>query len=326
MPDNNIYFDYQASTPLDKRVLSAMLPFMDSFVGNPMSMHWAGAKANEAVEKSRDTIASLLNVDPEEIIFTSGATEAINLLLKGMAWGLKERGNHIITTRIEHKAVLETCRNLENNGFEISYADVDQDGFIRMEELGKLIRSDTIILAIGHANNEIGVIQNLEEISSMVKPKGIHLFSDCAQSFGKVDFDFNKIDSFAFSGHKIYGPMGSGGLYINMKWQSRFLKSIHGGGQEHGFRSGTQNVAAIVGLAEACRICWKEKTKENIRLKAMRDSLWRKIKSELNDAELNGGLDNRLFGNINFSISSACCYLGRDLSRGLWPLAKFART
>lgn len=302
MLENKIYLDYQASTPLDKRVLSAMLPYMDSFVGNPMSKHWAGYLANEAIEESRDTIAGLLDVDPAEIIFTSGATESINLLLKGMARGLRNKGNHIITSTIEHKAVLETCGYLEKSGFEISYVGVNSDGFISMKDLEKLIRTDTIIVAIGHANNEIGVIQNLDEISSLVKSKGIHLFSDCAQSLGKVDFEFNKIDSFAFSGHKIYGPMGIGGLHIRRQWQDHFTKSIYGGGQEYWLRPGTQNVPAIVGLAEACKIAWDEMTAEKSRTKKLRDSLWTKIKTELPDAELNGGMNDRLCGNINFSI------------------------
>ena len=302
MSKDRIYLDYQASTPMDKRVLNAMLPFMDSFVGNPMSTHWAGFQANVAVDVSRNTIAELLNVDPEEIIFTSGATEAINLLLNGMAFGLKEKGNHIITTQIEHKAVLETCRNLENLGFNVSYAEADHDGYISIKTLEKYIRNETIIAAIGHANNEIGVIQNLHEITSLFKSKGIHIFSDTAQSFGKVDFSYNIIDSFAFSGHKIYGPMGIGGLRLGRVWQGHFAKPFYGGGQEFGFRPGTQNVAAIVGLAEACKIAWSELTNETSRIKELRDSLWSRIKSELSDAELNGGLDKRLCGNLNFSL------------------------
>jgi cysteine desulfurase len=302
--NRKVYLDNQATTPLDKRVLDAMIPVYESAFGNPMSKHFAGRNAHDMVEKAREIIALLISVNPEEVIFTSGATESINMAIKGIAFGLKNKGNHIITSRIEHKAVLECCRFLQSEGFEISYVEVDANGIISRENLEKEISANTILIAIGHANNEIGAIQDIAMISKTARKNNIHFFSDCAQSFGKIPFDAKLMDSFAFSGHKLYGPMGSGGLFIGMKWQSDFKKSIHGGGQEFGFRPGTHNVVAIIGLAEACRIAWEEMRIESERIKALRDTLWKRIKSELNDVELNGGMDNRLCGNINFSISS----------------------
>lgn len=304
MVRNKIYLDNQASTPLDKRVLEAMLPYFISEYGNPMSKHFAGQNAKNAIEKAREDIAQLLSAYSEEILFTAGATESINMAIKGIAFGLKDKGNHIITSRIEHKAVLECFTFLQSKGFEISYVEVDANGMISRENLEKEISDHTILIAIGHANNEIGTIQDIEMISKTARKYNIHFFSDCAQSFGKILFDAKLLDSFAFSGHKLYGPMGSGGLFIGMKWQSDFIKSTHGGNQEFAFRPGTQNVAAIVGLAESCKIAWDKMTVENERIKILRDTLWTRIKSQLNDVELNGGLDNRLHGNINFSIPS----------------------
>ena len=334
--------DNQASTPLDKRVLEAMMPYMLTECGNPASKHFAGRNANGAIERAREIIAELVSANPCEILFTSGATESTNMAIKGMAYGLKDRGRHIITSRIEHKAVLECCRFLQTEGFDVSYVEVDPNGLILQESLEKVISKNTILMAIGHANNELGTIQDIEMISKIARNNNIHFFSDCAQSFGKITVDSRLFDSFAFSGHKIYGPMGSGGLFIGRKWQSDFIKTQFGGGQEFGLRAGTQNVAGIVGMGKACKIAGEEMSEEMKRTKYLRDKLWKIIKLGLIDADLNGDFNNRLCGNINFSIpdvpseliinklsdqfafssGSACMSAGNEPSRVIMALGK----
>jgi len=302
--NNKVYLDYQSTTPIDPRVINEMVQVMQGESGNPMSKHFAGEMAKLLIENSRRTIANFIGASPDEIIFTSGATESINMAIKGLAMGLKEKGNHIITSTIEHKAVLETCLYLKKNGFNISYVNVNSEGFIDLNELSSLINENTILIAIGHANNEIGVIQDLQKIKTIASNNNIHLFLDCAQSFGKEDININNLDSMAFSGHKIYGPKGIGGLYIANKWKNNMTKLMHGGGQEFGLRAGSHNVPAIVGLEKAIEIAFSEKENDNRRMRDLRDKLWINIAEKINDVQLNGSIKNRLTNNLNFSLPS----------------------
>jgi len=302
-----IYMDNHATTPVDPRVLDAMLPYFSQKFGNAASRNhafgWAG---EEAVENARQQIASLINATPKEIIFTSGATESDNLMIKGIAEMYREKGNHIITQAIEHKAVLDTCKRLEKYGYEVTYLPVEKDGRINLEELRRAITPKTILISIMYANNEIGVVQPIAEIGKIAKEKGVFFHVDAVQAVGKIPVDVQKdgIDLMSISGHKIYGPKGVGALYVRRKNPRVQLAAIiDGGGHERGMRSGTLNVPGIVGLGQACEICQNEMAEEAAKLGALRDRLKDSIMSRLDETYINGSMTSRLPHNINISFA-----------------------
>src|SRR5271168_2334839 len=302
-----IYMDNHATTPLDPRVLQAMLPYFTEKFGNAASRNhsfgWAG---EEAVENARQQIASLINATPKEIIFTSGATESDNLMIKGVAEMYREKGNHIITQAIEHKAVLDTCKNLEKHGFEVTYLPVQRDGRVDPEAVRKAITPKTILITIMYANNEIGVINPMAEIGKIAKEHGIFFAVDGVQAVGKIPVDVQKdnIDLLAITGHKIYGPKGVGALYVRRRNPRVQLSAIiDGGGHERGMRSGTLNVTGIVGLGKACEIAQAEMTEENNRLLDLRNKLQAGIFERLDEVYVNGHPTERLPGNLNVSFA-----------------------
>ena len=302
-----IYMDNQATTAVDPRVVEAMLPYFTEKFGNPASRnHEFGWKAEEAVETSRAQIARLIHASPREIVFTSGATESDNLAIKGVADAYRAKGNHIITQATEHKAVLDTCRRLEQSGCEVTYLPVSKDGLIDLDELRRAITPKTILISIMHANNEIGVLQPIEEIGKLAKEKNVLFHVDAAQSVGKIPVGVEKlgIDLLAISAHKIYGPKGVGALYVRRKNPRVELSPMmDGGGHERGMRSGTLNVPGIVGLGKACEFCQKEMAGEGERLRALRDKLKDAVLSQLDDTSINGSMTHRLPGNLNLSFT-----------------------
>jgi len=306
-PKLPVYMDNQATTAVDPRVLEAMLPYFTEKFGNAASRnHEFGWKAEEAVETARGQIARLIHASPREIIFTSGATESDNLAIKGVAEAYRSKGKHIVTQATEHKAVLDTCKHLENHSYEVTYLPVAKDGLIDIAELRRAIRPDTILISIMHANNEIGVVQPIEEIGRIAKEKGVIFHVDASQSVGKIPVDVEKLgtDLLAISAHKIYGPKGVGALYVRRKNPRVELAAmIDGGGHERGLRSGTLNVPGIVGLGKACEICEKEMAQESERLGHLRDKLKDAIVSRLDDTFINGSMAHRLPGNLNFSFA-----------------------
>src|ERR1700686_5523573 len=301
-----IYMDNHATTPVDPRVVEAMLPYFTEKFGNAASRNhsfgWAG---EEAVETSRQQIASLINATPKEIIFTSGATESDNLMIKGIAEMFREKGNHIITQAIEHKAVLDTCKNLEKHGFEVTYLPVQRDGRVNIEDLKAAIKPTTILITIMYANNEIGVINPIAEIGKIAKEHGIFFAVDGVQAVGKVPVDVQKdnIDLLAITGHKIYGPKGVGALYVRRRNPRVQLSAmVDGGGHERGMRSGTLNVPGIVGLGKACEIAGQEMAAEADRLGKVPDKLKNKLESNLDYVHVNGSMEHRLPANLNVSF------------------------
>jgi len=298
-----IYLDNQATTPLDPAVLEAMLPYFNDKFGNAASVHHSfGHEAKEAVERSRTIIAKELNTSAREIVFTSGATESINLAIKGISEKLKEKGKHIITQVTEHNAVLDTCSALERRGWEITKLPVKQDGRIDPRMIEDAIRKDTVLVTIMHANNEIGVIQPVREIGDICKRHGVYFLVDASQSFAKISVDAKEIniDLLAFTAHKIYGPKGIGALFIKKKNPSVELElQIDGGGHERGFRSGTLPVALIVGFGKAVELCSQNRDAENKRLKQYRDQLIDDIMTAHTDVILNGSREQRLSNNLN---------------------------
>jgi len=305
-PKKPIYLDYQATTPMDPRVLDAMLPYFVEKFGNPHSRNHAyGWEAEEAVEKARKQVADLIGADEREIIFTSGATESNNLALTGVARFYKDRKNHIVTVVTEHKCVLDTCRHLEMEGFEVTYLPVRQNGLIDLDVLKQAITPKTVMVSVMAVNNEIGVIQPLEEIGHICREHGVFFHTDAAQAFGKIPLDVNRmnIDLMSISGHKIYGPKGIGALFVRRKPRVRLVPLIHGGGQERGFRSGTLPTPLCVGLGEAAAIAKREMTAEAERLKKLRDRFYERIMSRLPEVYLNGDLENRIPGNLNLSFA-----------------------
>ena len=302
-----IYFDYSATTPVDKRVAEKMMQYMttDGFYGNPASRsHKFGWQAEEAVDIARNQIADLINADPREIVITSGATESNNLAIKGAAKFYSKKGKHIITCKTEHKAVLDTCRELERQGFEVTYLDPESNGLIDLKKLEAAIREDTVLISIMHVNNEIGVIQDIAEIGEMCRDRKIIFHVDAAQSAGKINIDLQhlKVDLMSFSAHKIYGPKGIGALYVSRKPRVRLESQIHGGGHERGMRSGTLATHQIVGMGEAFRIAKEELAQDEAHVTKMRDRLW----AGLNDMEqvfINGDADKRYPGNLNVSFN-----------------------
>jgi cysteine desulfurase len=305
-----IYLDNQATTSLDPNVLVEMLPYFSDKFGNAASVHHAyGRKAKEAVEIARSVIADELNASPREIIFTSGATESINLAIKGVCDRYQEKGRHIITQSTEHKAVLDTCAAMERKGWEITYLPVDSKGFVDPNGVIAAIRSDTVLVAVMHANNEIGTIHPIGEIGAICKAKEVYFLVDACQSFGKIPIDVNEmhIDLLAATAHKIYGPKGIGMLYVRKKNPKiELTMQIEGGGHERGLRSGTLPVPLIVGFAAAVKICLKNRDDENARLKSYRDQMIDEIISAFPEVILNGTRENRLPHNINL------CFAGLD--------------
>ncbi len=320
-PSTPIYLDYQATTPTDPRVVEAMLPYFTQKFGNPHSRnHPFGWESEEAVEKAREQVATIINADPREIIFTSGATESNNLALKGVMRFHKERKNHLVTCVTEHKCVLDSARHLEMEGIEVTYLPVRTNGLIDLKALEAAITPKTALVSIMAANNEIGVIQPVSEIGALCRAKGAYFHTDAAQAVGKIPMDVEamKIDLMSISGHKIYGPKGIGALYVRRKPRVRLEAMIHGGGQERGMRSGTLPTPLCVGLGEACAIAQAEMPAEAKRLEALRDRLYRGISSRLPEVFLNGDLEHRLPGNLNLSFA----YVeGEGLMMGIKDLA-----
>lgn len=294
-----IYLDHAAATPLDPRVLSGMAPFLHDHYGNPSSPHEFGRNARAAIDEARSDIAKILHCKPSELVFTSGGTEANNLALFGLAEAYKDKGTHIITTAIEHHSVLEPCKQLESRGFTITYLQPDQNGLISLEDLEKAMKSETILVSIIYANNEIGVIQDIAAIGKLLQKKGIILHTDACQAAGLLPISDLAADALTLNAGKIYGPKGSGLLY--KKESLKMVPLLFGGGQEHRLRSGTENVAAIVGLAEALKIAEEEKVSEVVRLTKLRDYLIGEL-IQLPGVVLNGDPVKRLANNINVSF------------------------
>ena len=302
-----IYMDNHATTPVDPRVLEAMLPYFTDKFGNAASRnHEFGWVAEEAVENARGQIARLINATPKEIVFTSGATESTNLAIKGAAEMYREKGNHIITQVTEHKATLDTCKRLEKYGCEVTYLPVEKDGRINLDDLRRAITPKTILISIMYANNEIGVVQPIAEIGKIAKEKGVFFHVDAVQAVGKIPVDVQKdgIDLMSISAHKIYGPKGVGALYVRRKNPRVQLAAIiDGGGHERGMRSGTLNVPGIVGLGKACELCQNEMENESKELRRLREKLTHSIMSRLDETFINGSMEHRLPHNINISFA-----------------------
>ena len=316
-----IYLDNQSTTPLDPRVLDKMLPYWKEKFGNPHSRsHSFGWEAEEAVEEARAEVAKLINADPKEIVFTSGATESNNLAIKGIAEFYADKGKHIVTVQTEHKCVLDSCRHLEDDGFEITYLPVDAQGGVDLNQLAAALRDDTILVSVMHGNNEIGTIQNIAAIGALCREKDIKFHTDAAQTFGKEPLDVRamNIDLMSISGHKIYGPKGIGALFVSRKPRTRLHAMINGGGQERGMRSGTLPTPLIVGLGEAARLAGAEMTTENARLAKLRDKMISTIQQRLPEVYLNGHPTARLAGNINLSFS---CVEGESMMMAIKDLA-----
>jgi cysteine desulfurase len=304
--DQPIYLDYQATTPMDPRVLEAMMPYFTYKFGNPHSRsHSYGWEAEEGVEKARAQLAKLIGADEKEVIFTSGATESNNLAIRGVAEFYKDRKNHIVTTVTEHKCVLDTCRHLEQSGFEVTYLPVQKNGLIDLDALRAAITDKTVVVSIMAVNNEIGVIQPLAEIGRICREKKVFFHTDAAQAAGKIPLDVEamNIDLLSISGHKIYGPKGIGALYVRRKPRVRLVPLIVGGGQERGFRSGTLPTPLCVGLGEAAEICMKEMDGEAKRLKKLQERMLKGLNDKLPEIVVNGDLEHRIPGNLNISFA-----------------------
>lgn len=300
-----IYLDYSSTTPIDPRVVDQMIPFLREEFGNPASRsHAFGWRAEEAVENARRQVAALVNADAKEIVWTSGATESINLALKGAAHFYKERGRHIITAKTEHKATLDTCRELEREGFEVTYLEVQDDGLIDFQVFEQAVRKDTILVSVMFVNNEIGVIQDIPRLGEFCRERGIILHVDSAQATGKVVINLAelKVDLMSFSAHKTYGPKGMGALFVRRKPRVRLEPLIHGGGHERGMRSGTLPTHQIVGMGGAFELARTEMAVENDRIRMLRDRLWAGL-STIDAVYLNGDLERRVPHNLNVSFN-----------------------
>jgi cysteine desulfurase len=302
-----VYMDHAATTPVAREVLEAMAPYFSEKYGNPSSLHTPGQEAKKAMEEAREKVARLINADPDEIVFTSGGTEADNLAISGVGFRsfsrmvAEGRKPHIITSRIEHPAVLEACGHLEAVGFDVTYLKTDRMGIVSPKDVGKAIRKDTVLVSVMHANNEIGTIEPIEEIARVCRKHRVPFHTDAVQTFGKVPIDVKKmgIDMLSASGHKIYGPKGVGCLYVRRG--VKLAPQAHGGGHERGMRSGTENVAGIVGFGKACEIAARDMEKESERLEGLRDRLVKGVLS-IPKTRLNGHPAKRLPGNANFSF------------------------
>jgi cysteine desulfurase len=302
-----IYLDYSATTPTDPRVAAIMAECLtiEGNFGNPASRsHSFGWTAEAAVDLARQQVADLINADPREIVWTSGATESNNLAIKGAAHFYRKKGNHIITMKTEHKAVLDTCRQLEREGFEVTYLDPEENGLLDLGKLEAAITDQTILISIMHVNNEIGVIQDIEAIGELAREKRIIFHVDAAQSTGKVDIDLEKmkVDLMSFSGHKTYGPKGIGALYVRRKPRVRLEAQMHGGGHERGMRSGTLATHQIVGMGEAFRLAREEMATENERIRMLRDRLYNGL-NDMEEVYVNGDMEQRIAGNLNISFN-----------------------
>jgi len=302
-----IYFDYSATTPVDARVAEVMSRYLtvDTDFGNPASRsHSFGWAADEAINTARGQVAALVNCDPREIVWTSGATESDNLAIKGVAHFYHKKGKHIITCKTEHKAVLDTCRQLEREDYEITYLDPEPNGLVDLNKLKAAMREDTILVSIMHVNNEIGVIQDIQSIGEMCRENKTLFHVDAAQSVGKVAIDLEqlKVDLMSFSAHKIYGPKGIGALYVRRKPRVRLEAQMHGGGHERGMRSGTLAPHQIAGMGEAFRIAHEEMEAENARILALRNRLYNGFK-DMEEVYVNGDMDHRVAGNLNISFN-----------------------
>ncbi|SAK70582.1 cysteine desulfurase [Caballeronia arvi] len=305
IPHLPIYMDYSATTPVDPRVVDKMIPYLREQFGNPASRsHQYGWDAERAVEEARENVAALVNCDPREIIWTSGATESDNLAIKGAAHFYKSKGKHIITVKTEHKAVLDTTRELEREGYEVTYLDVKDDGLIDLEKFKAAIRPDTILVSVMSVNNEIGVIQDIEAIGEITREKGIIFHVDAAQATGKITIDLQKlkVDLMSFSAHKTYGPKGIGALYVRRKPRVRIEAQMHGGGHERGMRSGTLATHQIVGMGEAFRIAREEMATENERIRMLRDRLLKGLQ-DIEEVYVNGDMERRVPHNLNISFN-----------------------
>ncbi|HYP66646.1 MAG TPA: IscS subfamily cysteine desulfurase [Thiobacillaceae bacterium] len=300
-----IYLDYAATTPVDPRVAQKMIPWLTEHFGNPASRsHAFGWEAEKAVEEARAQVAALVNADPKEIVWTSGATESNNLAIKGAAQFYKGKGKHLITSLTEHKAVLDTMRELERQGFEVTYLQPESTGLLDLEKFKSAIRPDTILGSIMFVNNEIGVIQDIATLGEICREKGVVFHVDAAQATGKVVIDLQKlkVDLMSFSAHKTYGPKGMGALYVRRKPRIRIEAQMHGGGHERGMRSGTLATHQIVGMGEAFRIAREEMATENERIRTLRDKLYKGL-SEMEETFINGDLERRIPGNLNISFA-----------------------
>ncbi len=316
-----LYLDYQATTPTDPRVVEAMAPYWTEKFGNPHSRnHHFGWEAEAAVAKARDQVASLIGTNAKEIIFTSGATESNNLALKGVGRFYKEKKNHIITCLTEHKCILDTCRHMEQDGFEVTYLPVRKNGLIDLRDLQAAFTENTLLVSIMGVNNEIGVIQPLKEIGALCRQRKVFFHTDCAQAIGKIPLDVEdmNIDLMSISGHKTYGPMGIGALYVRRRPRVRLVAMINGGGQERGMRSGTLPSPLCVGLGAACAIAEKEMGAESERLRLLRDRFYEAITARLPEVYLNGDFEHRIPGNLNLSFAFV---EGEGLMMGVKELA-----
>lgn len=320
MSQRPIYLDCHATTPVDERVLAAMLPFFTEHFGNPSSIsHVYGWEAEAAVKQTREILAAAINATPEEIVFTSGATEANNLAIKGVAEAYFQKGQHIITVATEHSAVLDPCKYLKTLGFEITFLSVQKDGLIDLTELEKAFRPDTILVSVMAANNEIGVLQPLAEIGAMCRERNVVFHTDAAQAIGKIPLDVQalKIDLLSLTAHKVYGPKGIGALYVRRRNpRVQLAPQQHGGGHERGMRSGTLYTPQIVGFGKAVEIALQEQATENQRLTQLRQRLWEQL-SQLEGIHLNGHPTQRLPGNLNISVEGVD---GSALLLGLQPV------
>ncbi|KMQ79974.1 Cysteine desulfurase, IscS subfamily [Candidatus Burkholderia pumila] len=305
IPNLPIYMDYSATTPIDPRVVDKMIPYLREQFGNPASRsHQYGWDAERAVKEARENVAALVNADPREIIWTSGATESNNLAIKGAAHFYKSKGKHIITVKTEHKAVLDTTRELEREGYEVTYLNVKDDGLIDLEAFKAALRPDTILVSVMHVNNEIGVIQDIEAIGEITREKGVIFHVDAAQATGKVEIDLQKLkaDLMSFSAHKTYGPKGIGALYVRRKPRVRIEAQMHGGGHERGMRSGTLATHQIVGMGEAFRIAREEMATENECIRMLRDRLLKGLQ-DIEEVYINGDMERRVPHNLNISFN-----------------------
>jgi cysteine desulfurase len=300
-----VYLDYSATTPVDPRVVDKMVPYLREHFGNPASRsHSYGWEAEKAVEEAREQVAKLVNADPREIVWTSGATESTNLAVKGAARFYKDKGRHLVTVKTEHKATLDTMRELEREGYEVTYLDVLENGLLDLEVLKAALRPDTILVSVMYVNNEIGVIQDVAAIGEICRSRGIIFHCDAAQATGKVVIDLArlKVDLMSFSAHKTYGPKGVGALYVRRKPRVRLEAQMHGGGHERGLRSGTLPTHQIVGMGEAFRLAREEMATENERIRMLRDRLLKGL-SEIEEVYVNGDLEHRVPHNLNMSFN-----------------------
>ena len=299
---NNVYFDNSATTKTDERVIEAMMPYITENYGNPSSIYKIGRENRKAVEEAREQVAKALNCESNEIYFTNGGSESDNTAIRGIAYAYKNKGNHIITSKIEHPAVLETCKQLEKEGFEVSYIGVDENGIIKLDELKNAIKPTTTLISMMFANNEIGTIEPIEEIGKIAKENNIFFHTDAVQAVGNVEIDVKKlnIDALSMSGHKFYGPKGIGALYV--KKGIKFEKLINGGHQERNKRAGTENVAGIVGLGKAIELAYQELDEHNKKIKELRDYYVEQVKAKIPYIRINGDETKRLPGNSNISF------------------------